>query len=167
MASYGGDGARIGAVGFSRGGGVALLMAVRDRRITHVLDMFGPTDFYDTYVEDIVAGALGGETRSLPGFDVLNARFAQPLTAGTVTVPQMRAELLRRSPAQFAERLPSVQVQHGTADDVVLVSQAERLIKVMKGRAGFSSYLWAGGRHDPTSFPINWIGEAQTFLSGL
>ena len=167
VASYGGDANAIGAVGFSRGGGVALLMGVRDPRVRRVLDLFGPTDFFGSYVEEIVADALGGGTRNLPGFDVLNARFVQPLREGTVTVAQMRTELLRRSPARFADRLPVVQVQHGTADDVVLVSQAKALIDAMKGRADFTSFLWEGGKHDPTTFPLNWIGEAQNFLAPL
>lgn len=167
LASYDGSPGAIGAVGFSRGGGVALLMAIRDPRITRVLDMFGPTDFYGRYVEDIVVEALDGGTRTLPGFDVLNARFLQPLKAGTVTPAQMRLELLRRSPARFADRLPAVQIQHGTADDVVLVSQAQALIDALKGRPDVTSFLWEGGGHDPTTFPLNWLGEAQIFLTPL
>lgn len=167
VASYGGDPNAIAAVGLSRGGGVALLMGVRDPRVRRVLDLFGPTDFFGAYVENIVADALGGGTRNLPGFDVLNARFVQPLKAGTVSDAQMRAELLRRSPARFADRLPAVQVQHGTADDVVDVSQARALIDALRGRTDATSFLWEGGRHDPTTFPLNWIGEAQRFLEPL
>ena len=161
------DAARIGAVGFSRGGAVAMLMAIREPRVRRVLEFFGPTDFYGPYVQEAVEQALGGGTRSLPGFIVLNDRFIQPLKRGELTVEAMRAELLRRSAVEFAGRLPTLQVQHGTADDVVNVSQAERLIAVMKGRPGFTSFLWDGGRHDPTSFPINWLFEAQAFLAPL
>ncbi len=158
---------RVGVVGLSRGGGVALLMAVRDNRIKRVLDIFGPTDFYAPYVQDIVEEALRGEDRALPGFDVLNARFIQPLKAGTVTTAQMRVELLRRSPVYFASRLPAVQVQHGDADTVVDVEQSRRLADVLKGRSDFAYFEWAGGQHNPFTFPINWLGEAQTFLGRL
>ena len=164
---YRADADRIGVVGISRGGDVALLMAVRDSRVKRVLDLFGPTDFFGPYVQAIVEDALGGGDRALPGFDVLNARFIQPLRAGTVTPEQMRLELLRRSPVYFTDRLPAVQVQHGAADDVVDVSQSRRLASVMQGRPGFSYFEWAGGVHNPLSFPINWLAEAQTFLGAL
>lgn len=161
------DAARIGATGFSRGGDVAMLMAIRDPRIKRVLEFFGPTDFFGPYVQEIVEGALSGDAYNLPGFDVLNARFIQPLKAGEVTLDRMRAELLRRSPVYFADRLPALQVQHGDADETVAVSQAQRLINVMKTRADFSYFIWAGGTHTPASFPVNWIGEAQTFFAPL
>jgi dipeptidyl aminopeptidase/acylaminoacyl peptidase len=161
------DAARIGAVGFSRGATVAMLMAIREPRLKRVLEMFGPTDFYGDYVREIVEGALSGTTYNLPGFDVLNERFVQPLRAGTVTVEAMRAELLRRSPVYFTDRLPAVQVQHGDADETVAVSQAQRLINTMKTRAEFSYFIWAGGQHNPATFPINWLGEAQNFLAQL
>ncbi len=161
------DAARIGATGFSRGADVAMLMAIRDPRIKRVLEFFGPTDFYGTYVQDIVEGALAGTAYALPGFDVLNARFVQPLKAGQVTLDQMRAELLRRSPVYFTDRLPVLQVQHGDADETVDVSQAQRLINVMKSRNDFTYFIWPGGKHTPSSFPINWIGEANTFFGPL
>ncbi len=161
------DESRIGVVGISRGGDVALLMAIRDPRIDRVLDLFGPTDFFGPYVQDIVADALQGGTRQLPGFDVLNARFVQPLKVGTLTTPQMRLELLRRSPVYFTGRLPTVQVQHGTADNVVDISQSRRLAEVMQGRTDFRFFEWEGGQHNPATFPLNWLFEAQDFLAAL
>ncbi len=154
-------------VGLSRGGDVALLMAIRDARIERVLDFFGPTDFLGPYVQQVVEDALRGTDRALPGFDVLNARFIQPLKAGDVLLPQMRQELLRRSPVYFADRLPAVQVQHGTADAIVDVSQSRRLAAVMQGRADFEYLEWDGGQHTPLSFPLNWVSESQDFLAPL
>lgn len=161
------DASRIGAVGFSRGGGVSLIMAARDERISRVLDFFGPTDFFGPYVQDIAADALEGGARDLPGFDVLNARFIQPLKNGEITVAQMRLELLRRSPAQFADRLPAVQAQHGTDDQTVLVGQTELLERALRGRSDAEFFYWEGGVHNPATFPLNWIGEAQRFLGAL
>ncbi len=174
------DAGRIGAVGLSRGGGVSLLLAVRDQRITRVLDFFGPTDFFGPFVQDIAADALEGGDRNLPGFDVLNARFIQPLQRGEISVADMRLELLRRSPAQFADRLPVVQAQHGTDDPTVLVGQTRLLERALReaGRqvttdvstpssAEAEFFYWEGGVHNPASFPLNWIGEAQGFLGKL
>lgn len=161
------DPQRVGVFGISRGGGVALLMAVRDARIRRVLDLFGPTDFFDGYVQDIVEDALRAGTYDLPGFDVLNARFVQPLKAGAVTIPQMRTELLRRSPVYWPERLPAVQVHHGDADETVDVSQSRRLASVMRGRSDFAYYEWPDGEHNPLTFPTNWLYNSQAFIGGL
>ncbi len=166
------DPARIGAAGLSRGGGVSLIMAARDERITRVIDIFGPTDFFGPYVQDITEEALNGGDRNLPGFDVLNARFIQPLQRGEISIDQMRLELLRRSPAQFADRLPAVQAHHGTADDVVLVGQTRLLERAMQGRSDAEFFYWEGtpgnpAVHNPLTFPITWIGEAQRFLGAL
>ena len=161
------DPARIGAAGFSRGGLVSLLMGVRDPRVRRVLDVFGPTDFFSPYVQDVVEDALRGGDRNLAGFDVLNATLAQPLKAGTRTVADARPDLVRRSVVLFADDLPAVQAHHGTADDVVDVSQTRLLERAMRGRSDFQAFYWEGGRHDPTSFPAQWVFEAQGFLAGL
>lgn len=148
---------RIGALGFSRGAGVALLMAIRDPRIDLVVEFFGPTDFFDRYVQEIVEDLLRGHFRDLPGLAVLNERFIQPLKAGTLTIDEVRPELVRRSAVLFADRLPPVQVHHGTADAVVAVSQAESLIATLEGLARGDPpdefYLYAGGGHNPLTLP--------------
>ncbi|MBI2615934.1 MAG: dienelactone hydrolase family protein [Gemmatimonadetes bacterium] len=149
------DPSRIGVVGFSRGACVGLLMAARDPRIDAVVEFFGPTDFFGTFVQDVVEEALLGMLRNLPGLADLDARFIQPLKRGELTVQDVRPELIRRSPVYFVDRLPQVQVHHGTADSTVPVSQAVRLVEVMEqagGRApGFEYYLYEGGGHNPLS----------------
>jgi hypothetical protein len=61
-------------------------------------------------------------------------------------------------------------VHHGTADSIVAVSQAERLIEVMRdagrGFPGFEYYLYTGGGHDPLRLPGS-IDRAISFLSRL
>ncbi len=151
------DTSRIGVVGFSRGAGVGLLMAERDPRIDAVVEFFGPTDFFGTFVQDVVEEALRGMPRNLPGLAYLDAQFIQPLKRGELTIQDVRPELVRRSPVYFVDRLPQVQVHHGTADATVPVSQAERLIEVMQadGRhaPAFEYYLYTGGGHNPLSLP--------------
>ena len=59
--------------------------------------------------------------------------------------------MLRRSAAYFVERLPPVQLHHGTADQVVAVSQAYRLIEAMeaagKGEDEFDQNIYEGAGH--------------------
>lgn len=164
------DSTRIGALGLSRGAGVALLMAVRDPRIDQVVEFFGPTDFFGPFVQDVVEEALRGTPRDLPGLNDLNAQFIQPLKRGDLTIADVRPQLVRRSPVYFVNRLPQVQLHHGTADSVVSVTQAERLIEVMqaagRGAPGFEWYLYPGGGHDPFTLTGS-IDRAAVFLQRL
>lgn len=164
------DEERVGVVGFSRGGGVALLMGIRDPRIDRIVDFFGPTDFFGPYVQDVTAEALLGSLRDLPGLDFLNDAFIQPLQRGEITIGDVRRELIRRSAVLFAERLPPLQIHHGSADTVVDVSQAESLIAAMAslGRTepDFEAYIYEGGTHSPLTLPGS-IPRAVDFLSVL
>jgi dipeptidyl aminopeptidase/acylaminoacyl peptidase len=147
----------VAALGVSRGGGVALLAAIREPEIRAVVTFFGPTDFFGEFVQEVVEQALRGSLRPLPGLAHLDETVVQPLRRGELSMEQARRELIRRSPVLFAERLPDVQVHHGNADLVVPVSQAESLIRVMRalGRSGdrFESYLYPNGTHSPFTLP--------------
>lgn len=164
------DPGRIGVLGFSRGACVALLMAIRDPRISLVVEFFGPTDFFGMFVREIVEEALDGAPRDLPGIDHLNTRFIQPLAQGNLTIDEVRLELVRRSPVYYAERLPDVQIHHGTADTTVPVSEAERLIAVMEGLGrglpDFDARIYVGGGHNPLLLPGS-IEQAVAFVARL
>jgi acetyl esterase/lipase len=163
---------RVGALGFSRGAAVALLMGVRDDRVDRIVGFSGLTDLFDDFIQDVVEEALAGTPRDLPGLDELNERFIQPLARGEISVDSVRMELLRRSAVRYADDLPMVQIHHGSADDVVEVSQANSLISVMDalGRVepDFEGYLYPGGTHNPFtlggSFPlaVSYLGALAT-----
>ncbi len=161
---------RIAVIGFSRGADVGMLMAERDTRIDIVVEFFGPTDFFGPFVQDVVEEALRGQPRDLPGVDFLNSEYIQPLKNGQLTIEQVRPELVRRSAVLFASRLPSLQVHHGTDDQVVPVGEAERLIEVMqglgRGEPEFEHYIYAGGTHNPLTLPGS-IGRTGAFISRL
>ena len=59
--------------------------------------------------------------------------------------------MVRRSAAYFVGRLPPVQLHHGTADQVVAVSQAHRLIEAMekagKGEDEFDANIYEDAGH--------------------
>ncbi len=164
------DPTRIGILGFSRGACVGLLMAIRDPRVDVVVEFFGPTDFFGPFVQDVTEEALRGSPRDLPGLAHLDSTFIQPLRRGEFTIADMRPELLRRSPVYFADRLPQLQVHHGTADDIVPVGEAERLISVMQGLGRvapeFEHYLYEGAGHNPLSM-LESIPRTRGFLERL
>jgi dipeptidyl aminopeptidase/acylaminoacyl peptidase len=168
---------RVAVVGLSRGAGVALLMGIRDERVDLVVDFFGPTDFFDPWVRGLAQDALSGRAANLPGFATLHARFLRPLENGSLAVDDVRLELLRRSPTHFADRLPSVQVHHGTADQVVPVSQAERLIAAVEGLGrgppADEWFLYQGGGHNPLTLSgsfersADFLDRLRTAAAGL
>ena len=164
------DSTRVGVLGFSRGAGVGLLMGIRDERIDRVVEFFGPTDFFGPYVQEIVENALDGVAQDLPGIDDFDRDFLQPLRSGTTDIPAVRLELVRRSSVLFADRLPSVQIHHGTADIVVDVGQAESLITALEveGRTepDVQSFLYDGGTHNPLAL-IGALERTREFLIAL
>jgi dipeptidyl aminopeptidase/acylaminoacyl peptidase len=159
------DPGRIAAIGFSRGATVALLMAIRDPRIDGVVEFFGATDFFGTFVQEIVRDALRGDVRELPGVSVMNEQFIQPAKRKEKDVQALRMELVRRSPVLFAAQLPALQVHHGLIDPVVPPSEAESLVKVMQAMSthDFEYYFYPNGSHHPLTMEGS-IERAADFL---
>ena len=146
------DEERVAVLGFSRGGAVGLLTAARDPRIDAVVEFFGPTDLFGEYAREIFEEALDGELRDLPGLEYLNETVILPWQLRKLSDAAARLALVRRSGVYFIDRLPPVQLHHGTADTVVAVSQAHRLIEVMhaagKTEEEFEEHLYPGVGHD-------------------
>ena len=139
-------------IGGSRGAGVALLAGARDDRIERIVAFFGPTDFYDDWVREIVREAALRTPRGLPGVTHLDSTVVQPFIRGEITRADARMELVRRSSVLYAADMPAVQLHHGTLDQVVSVSQAESLIRAMeelgRGPPDFEAYIYEDGGHD-------------------
>lgn len=157
------------AIGFSRGGGVALLSSLHDSRYDRVVDFFGPTDFYGVFVQDVMKDLMDGNPVDLPGVEFLDTSLVQGLENNTLTLADVRRELLLRSPARFADKLPAIQIQHGSADMVVPVSQAYALEDALKADAP-ATYekseviIHKGGGHTPITVLLG-AGDAEDFLS--
>lgn len=149
------DPSRVAVLGMSRGAGVGMLMSARSESVQHVLGFFGPTDFFGPFVQEVVTEILEGSPRVLPGLDYLSETYLLPYQAGDVSLETMRIELTKRSAVLFVDRIANLQIHHGTADTIVPVSQAQRMIDVMQaaGRNGttFEAFLYEGGEHNPFS----------------
>ena len=154
-------------VGASRGAGAALLAGIRDERIERIIALFGPTDFFDDWVRQIVREAALGQPRDLPSVAHLDSTVIAPYIRGEIHLPEARLELVRRSAVLFAEDLPPVQLHHGNADGIVSVSQAESLARTMDalGRTppGFEAFIYPGGGHSLLSLD-GLIPRAAVFL---
>ena len=140
------------AIGVSRGGGVALLAGIRDERIENIVPFFGPTNFFDDWVRDIVREAVQGFPRDLPGVVHLDSTIVEPYLRGQIGVAEARLEMVRRSSVLFAEDLPAVQLHHGDVDESVSISQAHSMIQAMEalGREPpeFEAFIYEGAGHD-------------------
>ena len=155
-------------LGGSRGGGVALLAGIRDERVERIVSFFGPTDFFDEWVREIVREAALRMPRRLTGVTHLDSTIVQPYIRGDIPRSEARLELVRRSPVLFAADLPALQIHHGTIDFVVSVSQARSLIRAMdalgRGPPDFEAWIYESGGHDPISLEEA-IPRAVAFLS--
>lgn len=162
------DPERIGVLGLSRGGAVGLLMGIRDPRIDAVVSYFAPTDFFGPFVRGVFSETLEGRPPNLPGIGFLIDRVIGPLRDGARTPVEVRLELLRRSSARFAHRLPAVQIHHGTADAVVPVEEAEHMAAAMaelgRGPPGFEVHLHPGAGHTPAEMPRS-FARVRDFLA--
>ena len=142
----------VSIVGASRGAGVAMLAGIRDESIENIVALFGPTDFFDDWVRQIVREAALGRPRALTGVAFMDSTFVQPYMKGEIEQAEVRLELVRRSSVLFAEDLPAVQLHHGDSDETVAVSQAYSMIHTMEalGREPpeFEAFIYEGAGHN-------------------
>lgn len=132
------DETRIGVFGKSRGGSVALLAGVRDKRIKAVLDWSGPTDWFElmategwTQKEIITDGLLNKSAPNQEGGQVIE-RFLQKAIDGKWGLREARQRMLASSPLYFADRLPLTQAHYGTDDEMVPLINGQALFAVLK-----------------------------------
>jgi hypothetical protein len=134
------DSARIAAFGKSRGGTLALLMGIRDRRIKLVEDWSGPVDWFR------LVGAYGWNPREIEG-DALRYRvkpeedggqfvgtFLTKAIKGERGLEAVRLHMLASSPVFFADRLPVAQAHHGVEDEMVPAQNGRELLAVFNAR---------------------------------
>ncbi|HNY29487.1 MAG TPA: alpha/beta hydrolase fold domain-containing protein [Fibrobacteria bacterium] len=134
------DASRIAAVGYSRGAGVALLSALRERRIKGVYEIAGPTDFFAPSIQNLSKALAAGASIDLPGLDAIESRYLAPFRNGTISADSLRTVLLARSAARLAISglLPATVAVHGTADSVVHPDQTIAL-KAADSRVDYQS----------------------------
>ncbi len=165
------DGNRIGVVGESRGGLVALELGARDRRVDLVVEAYGTTDFRTaiaavdeaTFAASVRAAVAAPDaaanilTRSLLPLDQITVGAGGTLTITADGLREARLRLVRTAPITFVSDLPVTQIHHGTADATadVAYSRAIRDAFAAAGRPSgsgtFTYYEYPGGQHDVTT----------------
>lgn len=143
------DTTRICLVGYSRGGGVALLTSERDPLFTSVATIAAPTTFQGPWVRALADSILSGTGVNLPGVDHIATTVLLPYQQGRLSLDSARRELIRRSATTWARRLPDhLQLHHGMTDITVPHAEMERLVQASQalGRSP-SSRSWPNLDH--------------------
>lgn len=137
LSLYSADSSRVAALGYSRGGGVALLASLRDPRIGSVFDISGPADLFAPSFQRVAIGLFAGGTSTLPGIKVLDTLLIKPFASGRISADSLRRGMLRRSPARWARSglLPLTQAVHGDADSTVNIDQSYALVAAAPNQA--------------------------------
>lgn len=164
------DETKIVTLGISRGGAVSMLMSARDDRIKKTAEFFGPTDFYDEWIKEIMANTLEGIDVDLPGIDYLDEYLLQPLKNNQVNIEFVRHELLKRSPIYFLPNIVPLQIHHGEMDYTVPVSQANLIIEMAEqlelSHDQFQSYIYQYSGHDQTTL-MSGMDNVFIFLASV
>jgi len=125
------DPARLGLMGHSRGGGIALLGAAERPEVKALVTWAAVSHF-----DRIADGATLAEWRRTGAFEVVNSRTGQVLQMRVDFLDDVLANRARLDLLSAARRLlvPGL-VVHGTADETVPFAEAEELVAASGGRA--------------------------------
>jgi predicted esterase len=150
------DPKRVCAFGHSRGGTVAMLAGIRDKRIDCVVNVAGPTDWFfamgtegwtekELWQEGVRIHATPLET----GGQNLE-RFMGRAFEGSATLADVRHNMIASSPLYFAKRLPLSQNHYGIEDVSVPVRNGRQLAVILerKPRNNYGAYFYPGEGHD-------------------
>ena len=131
----------IGLLGHSRGGGVAILTAARDARVTALVTWAAIADV-NRWPADVMA-----EWRKKGRHDVVNARTGEvlPLYTDVLDDNAQNAGRLDIVAAAGGITAPWLLI-HGAADEAVPLAEGERLAAVMRHPASRHEWI-AGGQH--------------------
>ncbi|BDV31798.1 alpha/beta hydrolase [Microbacterium terricola] len=132
--AYGLDASRLVLWGVSAGATLAALTALRGRRVSGVVDWFGPTDLFAMAEHDM--GDAPSETRE--------ARWIGGPAAERPEIARAASPL-----HQVGAHLPPVHISHGTADEHVPFAQSEALAEALRaaGADEVEFHPVPGGRH--------------------
>jgi hypothetical protein len=152
------DSARIYSFGRSRGGSVAMLAAIREKRIKGVVEWAGPADWFALMADEgwtqreLVEEGLRIHAKPNETAGQFIERFLLKAINGTWTLEDTRLKMLASSPLYFVSSLPALQIHHGVEDYNVPVANARALANSLtkqgRARRNLESYFYEGFGHD-------------------
>lgn len=164
---------KIAAFGKSRGGSIALLMGIRDKRIKYVLDWAGPVDWFVlmgqlgfTQQQAVEAGLYN---RSNP-FDI-GGQFIERILLKNIQgkdgLAAARKRMIASSALCFLTRLPNIQAHYGVEDGIVPMRNGQAIQVMINKRhdAGSKVFFHPGAGHDLDE--ITAYNKSRIFLKQL
>lgn len=143
--------------GGSRGGTVALLAGIRDKRIKRVVGVVGPTDFL----------ALTERHLNDPTYQ---CQFLNDLKDKKISLAEARRKLLASSPLHFARYLPATQLHMGIKDKNVPIEQGYTMEQKMMQwglSSKFQLFTYDRGHTDIATDNPELADRIAEFLSAL
>jgi tetratricopeptide (TPR) repeat protein len=147
---------KVAAFGKSRGGGVALLMGIRDKRIKLVLDWAGPADWFSlmgqegfTQQQLVEQGIIHRSTPFEVGGQFIE-RILLKSISGTDGLAAARKRMIAASPLYFLDHLPETQGHYGIEDGMVPLRNGKALLAEFAKHKKSNSkiYFHSGAGHD-------------------
>lgn len=150
------DRSRICIFGHSRGGTVAMLTGIRDKRIDCVVNVAGPTDwFYAMGTEGWTEQELWQEGVRIHASPLETGgqnleRFMGKAFDRNASIDEVRHNMIASSPLYFATRMPPSQHHYGIEDISVPVRNGRQLAEILKRKPANRStvYLYPDQGHD-------------------
>jgi pimeloyl-ACP methyl ester carboxylesterase len=161
------DPKRLGVYGYSRGGGVALIVGERDPRITTAVAFAAPTDWFwamgrpgENWPDRMEAA------RRDPGLepDTRESQYLDWFVRDRETLPlaDLRRRLVGASPLYFVERLPAFQIHQGEDDGPVPSRNATLVRDRLAPNDSQRVFTYPGAGHMLDNTPA--LGTAREFL---
>lgn len=167
---------RTGVFGRSRGGSVALLAGVRDKRIKQVVALSGPTDWFSNMnlggykQEELVDFGLHKHSTPFETGGQFIERILKKNIAGEDGLKEARKRMIAGSALYFIDKFRNVQVHYGIEDRMVPVVNGASLFSAAKKKKlnlpGFEYFFHATEGHD-TDKNIYYPNARRAFLSLL
>ena len=148
------DKTRIAAFGKSRGGALAMLAGIRDRRIKQVVSWSGPADFFELMGEgswtekEVVSEALLHRAKPEDDGGQFVETFLAKARDGKKTLAEVRRLMIQSSPLYFARRLPQTEAYYGVEDGMVPVRNGRALERAAKSTGKVRVFYHEAAGHD-------------------
>ena len=150
------DEENIKAWGVSRGGGVSLLMSIRDKRIKAVVDDSAESDLLLSSIQEQIQRSVDYNIQPINPVHIKVMEIVQAYLLGEISLATARMELIQSSVVYFADQLPSLQIHHGAKDIIIPVEHSQRLYQALQAlerpeNIAQELYIYPQGDHNMLS----------------
>ena len=126
------DEEKLMTLGVSRGGGVSLLMSVRDARIKALVEVAAETDLILPSIQEQIERSVDDQIHPINPVLTKVMQVVRSYLFSKIPLEDARLELIRGSAVYFAVKLPSLQIHHGAKDTIIPLEHSQRLYHALQ-----------------------------------